>query len=224
MPPLYKHFVMDSSEESKEVLKGFLKAPQDTEKSEYKKKLEESGGVKTSQEYKSQGIRAKVNPVTHEGIIRACTNCGKTKNGMGFCIKCRAVYYCSRDCQTSHWKQHKKVCTKSPANVNKILEWVASVPGLMSSMTIASNHCHSAGHFLITMSVDAAENNDERAALTVGLTPTQSALEKLLEMNPTLPRYLFYNDNPEGYLRFILIVRKDGGQHSFRMRCRIIEN
>ena len=26
------------------------------------------------------------------------------------CGKCKAVKYCSRDCQKTHWKEHRKVC------------------------------------------------------------------------------------------------------------------
>ena len=26
------------------------------------------------------------------------------------CVRCRLVYYCSRDCQRSHWKEHKRHC------------------------------------------------------------------------------------------------------------------
>ena len=47
-----------------------------------------------------------------------CANCSKTQNNapnLKLCAKCRATRYCSRDCQTAHWKVHKKVCTKQAA-------------------------------------------------------------------------------------------------------------
>lgn len=28
------------------------------------------------------------------------------------CSRCKTTYYCNRECQTSHWKYHKKVCCK----------------------------------------------------------------------------------------------------------------
>eukprot|EP00485_Elphidium_margaritaceum_P008137 CAMPEP_0202693664 /NCGR_PEP_ID=MMETSP1385-20130828/7710_1 /ASSEMBLY_ACC=CAM_ASM_000861 /TAXON_ID=933848 /ORGANISM="Elphidium margaritaceum" /LENGTH=343 /DNA_ID=CAMNT_0049349373 /DNA_START=14 /DNA_END=1045 /DNA_ORIENTATION=+ len=41
---------------------------------------------------------------------RICGYCGKTKEKMLRCSKCKAVYYCSAMCQRPHWKQHKKTC------------------------------------------------------------------------------------------------------------------
>lgn len=36
--------------------------------------------------------------MTEEGKLKRCTGCGVAK-------------YCSKECQTAHWKEHKKVCT-----------------------------------------------------------------------------------------------------------------
>lgn len=37
-----------------------------------------------------------------------CAACGKKSTNI--CAKCRAVYYCSRECQKSDWKRHKQTC------------------------------------------------------------------------------------------------------------------
>ena len=29
------------------------------------------------------------------------------------CSRCKLVWYCSRDCQVAHWKEHKKNCSKN---------------------------------------------------------------------------------------------------------------
>ncbi|KAF9285292.1 hypothetical protein BGZ68_003981 [Mortierella alpina] len=43
-----------------------------------------------------------------------CGHCAKTEMASGGklkrCAKCKSALYCSRECQTSHWKVHKKVC------------------------------------------------------------------------------------------------------------------
>ncbi|KIO34799.1 hypothetical protein M407DRAFT_210250 [Tulasnella calospora MUT 4182] len=48
-----------------------------------------------------------------DGIsARACSMCG-TPHNLRVDTACRAVYYCSRECQTEHWKQrHKKDCKR----------------------------------------------------------------------------------------------------------------
>lgn len=48
-----------------------------------------------------------------------CANCSKTEfnaPNLKYCAKCRGTRYCSRDCQTAHWKVHKKVCAKQAAS------------------------------------------------------------------------------------------------------------
>ena len=45
-----------------------------------------------------------------------CVLCGKSApDGEKFkrCARCNGADYCSRECQTSHWKEHKRMCGKS---------------------------------------------------------------------------------------------------------------
>lgn len=42
-----------------------------------------------------------------------CANCAKLQSdsvNLKSCAKCHATKYCSRECQKTHWKVHKKVC------------------------------------------------------------------------------------------------------------------
>lgn len=45
-----------------------------------------------------------------------CAACHKTDDEdqkLNKCARCKRTYYCSRDCQTEHWKIHKATCSKA---------------------------------------------------------------------------------------------------------------
>ncbi len=42
--------------------------------------------------------------------ISRCAGCGKKAVGLRACARCRSVYYCSRECHSAGWPQHKHEC------------------------------------------------------------------------------------------------------------------
>ncbi len=44
--------------------------------------------------------------------MRECAHCKKSGLKFKHCSACKSVYYCSRECQKSDWKRHKKECKK----------------------------------------------------------------------------------------------------------------
>ena len=40
----------------------------------------------------------------------ACANCERVNPRMSSCARCGLVFYCGRDCQSVHWKEHKPQC------------------------------------------------------------------------------------------------------------------
>ncbi|KAJ7762989.1 hypothetical protein B0H16DRAFT_1528394 [Mycena metata] len=61
-------------------------------------------------------------------LKKSCEKCGKRpdQDGTGFasCAGCKIARYCSRECQTSHWKYHKGLCQlrKKHAELERELE------------------------------------------------------------------------------------------------------
>jgi hypothetical protein len=55
--------------------------------------------------------------------VKICRNCDKheTLNGAKLmkCQRCKAIYYCNRECQVADWKRHKKMCSKRGSSANK---------------------------------------------------------------------------------------------------------
>ena len=49
------------------------------------------------------------NPVTTIDITR-CNYCTATLSKLKYCAKCRHAAYCSRECQTKDWTDHKPMC------------------------------------------------------------------------------------------------------------------
>jgi hypothetical protein len=52
--------------------------------------------------------------------IRTCAACAKSEKklkSMKCCSKCRASFYCLRDCQVHDWPAHKKACKAAEAVV-----------------------------------------------------------------------------------------------------------
>ena len=46
-----------------------------------------------------------------------CAKCHKSRGGsegitLAMCSRCKTAFYCSRDCQSSHWKEHSGLCSK----------------------------------------------------------------------------------------------------------------
>jgi ankyrin repeat protein len=59
-------------------------------------------------------------PVDTEGTCAACGSSSPADAQFKKCSRCRAVRYCSKDCQRTHWPVHKATCT-APTDVLQLL-------------------------------------------------------------------------------------------------------
>eukprot|EP00931_Biecheleriopsis_adriatica_P093273 TRINITY_DN67015_c0_g1_i1.p1 TRINITY_DN67015_c0_g1~~TRINITY_DN67015_c0_g1_i1.p1 ORF type:complete len:453 (-),score=104.59 TRINITY_DN67015_c0_g1_i1:179-1402(-) len=50
---------------------------------------------------------------SNRGGARECHQCGKVSNDLKQCSGCKAVAYCSRECQKAAWKTHKHSCEEA---------------------------------------------------------------------------------------------------------------
>ena len=53
---------------------------------------------------------------------RTCQKCYKQENKMTACGACKRIYYCSKECQKSAWKEHKSFC-RMVTNFTKVGEF-----------------------------------------------------------------------------------------------------
>ena len=49
---------------------------------------------------------------------KICSACDKESDALKKCRNCKCVWYCDKDCQNKHWKEHKKGCKR----IKKVLD------------------------------------------------------------------------------------------------------
>ena len=54
-------------------------------------------------------------------VSSSCAFCAAEKTNLSKCSRCRSVFYCSKECQKSHWKVHKPNC-KPPLEISAVEE------------------------------------------------------------------------------------------------------
>ena len=47
-------------------------------------------------------------------VSSSCGFCGAEKEHLSKCSRCKSVFYCSKECQKSHWKAYKANCKLPP--------------------------------------------------------------------------------------------------------------
>jgi hypothetical protein len=56
----------------------------------------------------------------HRGS-RSCDRCQSVSSNHSKCTRCKDAFYCSRECQRSDWKRHKRWCGKSWQEVDELM-------------------------------------------------------------------------------------------------------
>ena len=55
----------------------------------------------------------------NEAPAKMCSACDKKSDTLMKCRACKCVWYCDKDCQNKHWKEHKKECRRIKKELDK---------------------------------------------------------------------------------------------------------
>ena len=50
---------------------------------------------------------------------KRCSACGEKSDTLKKCRNCKCVWYCDKDCQNKHWKEHKRDCKRIKKELDK---------------------------------------------------------------------------------------------------------
>ena len=65
--------------------------------------------------YDTVHVRGGKPAAAPEAVGSRCNGCAARGERFKICSACRTVHYCSRECQSAHWKQHKQACRAAVA-------------------------------------------------------------------------------------------------------------
>ena len=79
---------------------------------QYKRELEAAGGVsrKSVRDDNGKATTFRFNSLTNTAT-RLCAVC-QSMNDPKPCAGCRGIYYCGKECQAKHWREHKTICRR----------------------------------------------------------------------------------------------------------------
>lgn len=91
-------------------------------------------------------------------IARGCVVCGKGRGeSLRVCGACKAVHYCSRECQKSDWKKHKTICKVRQTIDNSFANGTPADQLFIKSWNMWREVAHSTG-FMIPLVHQAIQN------------------------------------------------------------------
>jgi len=73
-----------------------------------------------------QEIREFHRSCSSRGVAITCVVCPQVGSKLKRCSTCKAVWYCSRKCQSAHWSEHKGACFKPDLHLIHLLDMCSS--------------------------------------------------------------------------------------------------
>lgn len=81
-------------------------------------------GLEASSESKTtaSASQQETKQAAGQAVTTICAKCNKTGKDFKRCGRCRAVNYCSPDCQKADWKRHKEQCAAAQETAQSLLK------------------------------------------------------------------------------------------------------
>ena len=73
----------------------------------------------------NKGVQHPRNLVT---FIKTCCCCHDSSKSLTLCCKCKKATYCSKDCQSKHWKRHRHLCKLLRESYTVEIQMIDTVP------------------------------------------------------------------------------------------------
>ncbi|MFZ0564635.1 MAG: zinc finger MYND domain-containing protein [Chlamydiales bacterium] len=115
----------------------------------------------------------------------------KTQEVFKVCGKCRVAMYCSKKCQRSDWKEHKKICKVDPSEEKKAIHRIKSARVQTACDAVfqplpRSISSSAPGMFLLNFSLGQINNIIETSRNDLVLLINDTKIPSILQKNPIL--------------------------------------
>ena len=176
----------NASDKSPADIDEFLKEPPTETEGKWKRELREAGG--NGRGTTSDGARVRVNPITNQLFGKACLTCGLVGDPKP-CAGCRSALYCSKECQASDWKRHKKACKATQKAISDGLaptqafsgsKWLNAYPNTIEMLRKAFDF----PDVILPLVVIKIGSNDARSAWHYPRLKTQTDIDYIKTLVP----------------------------------------
>jgi len=135
---------------------------------------------------------------------RRCGGCGKTAEDNKKCTGCFHVFYCSRNCQVTHWPQHKIECKEIQSEYKAIHGLVDADYGhgidiKGKEFKVEPGSCSKKSHFVVKVQVPLFE-------------PGHEALMLIYNRDKSFLIHVKKEKNEKAYTELVDIIRSRGFQ------------
>ena len=80
---------------------------------------EQLGAMSLGESVKKEDNETEPNAENGTTSTKMCSACEKKSNTLMKCRACKCVWYCDKDCQNKHWREHKKECKPIKKELDK---------------------------------------------------------------------------------------------------------